>query len=252
MRIGGYSHLNGVTFFCDMIKIEGRKKDEQIKYNIQYIEPPKWLKDLENKFILGGLVTAYYQWKILGRKIKTLFLILTSIYIFDLVLDLNFIDDYFNHYTDKYIVPIIIVAILILIVNYKKIVQTFKYHGAEHKVINSYLSNGYVNFDLARKAHRFNIRCGSNIASIFILLYIPIVVLKINSIIAIFITFLIAIQIMNVLAFKNFKWEKYVQALQWITVLEPTEEQLKLAVSTFQQLQKEHNLYKLKIEEGGA
>lgn len=247
MKIGGYSHFNGVTFFCDVFKIRGSRKKEGISYDIEWIIPPKWLRKLENKLILGGVLAAYYQWKVLGKGIKTLFLILVSFYIINGVVDLSFIDKYFNYYSNKFIFYFIIIAIIILALSYKMLLRIFRYHGAEHKAINCFIEHGYVDLHLIKKASRFNKRCGSNIASIFLLLHIPIWFLNINSLICTFIVFLIAIQITSVIATKNFSWGKYIQILQWVITLEPEEKELEVAVGTFNQLQKAYYIYQSEI-----
>lgn len=238
MKIGGYSHLNGVTFFCDIFKIRGRKRGKDINYDIEWIEPPKWLKKLEGRFILGGLLTAYYQWKVLGKQMKGLFLGLVAIYAADILLDLSFLDKYFHYYGDKFIPVTAIIVLATLMINHKKIIQMLRYHGAEHKVINCFIDKGYVDLYSVKEASRFNKRCGSNVASIFVLLYMPFLLLSIDSITITFVVFLIAIQITRILVEKNYSWDKYIQILQWITVLEPTEEQMKVAVATFNQLQR--------------
>lgn len=245
MRIGGYSHLNGVTFFCDIIKIRGIKKGQHINYDIEWIDPPGWLRKLEGRFILGSLVILYYQWKILGKKIRTLFIGLGLIYLLDLIFNLDFIDEYFNYYTSKYLWPIIIIGLLLVVLNFKKIIQTLRFHGAEHKVINCFIENGYVDLYSAKKASRFNKRCGSNIVSVFIILYIPILILDINSILLTLVIFLLAIQIVKFFISRDFAWEKHVQLLQWLTVQEPGEDQLRLAVNTFKHLQRAYYIYSL-------
>lgn len=245
MKIGGYSHFNGVTFFCDLLKIKGIRKKENIIYDIEWIVAPKWLRKLENKFILGGLLIAYYQWKVLGKGIKTLLLFLLSLYTLDWLVDLSFLDKYFDSYCNKFLFTFIIIAIIILILIHKVILRTLRYHGAEHKAINCFIEHGYVDLHLIKKASRFNKRCGSNIASIFILLYIPIWFLNIDSLILTFIVFLISVQITKLIISKDFSWYKHVQILQWFTVLEPKEKELEVAVGTFNQLQRAYYIYKL-------
>lgn len=250
MKIGGYSHFNGITFFCDVFKIKGSKKNNDIIYDIEWIVPPKWLRKLENKFILGGILVAYYQWKVLDKKMKSLFLFLIGFYLMDEIMDLTFIDKYLDYYGSKFGIYFIIIALIIVALNYKRILRVFRYHGAEHKAINCFVEHGYVDLYLMKKASRFNKRCGSNIASIFLLLYIPIWVLNVDSLTAIVIVFLIALQITKILAVKNFRWDKYIQILQWITALEPREEEIEVAIGTFNQLQRGYYIYQSEATKG--
>jgi len=250
MKLGGYSHFNGITFFCDLFKIKGSENKKDINYNIEWILPPRWLRNLENKFIIGGTLVVYYQWKVLDRKMKNLFMFLIGIYLIGEIVDLSSIDRYLDYYIDKFFVYFIIIALIIATLNYKKILKIFRYHGAEHKAINCFVEHGYVNSYLIKKASRFNKRCGSNIASIFLLLYIPIWFLNIDSLILISIVFLIALQITRFLAVRSYWWDKYIQILQWITAIEPKEDELEVAVGTFNQLQKTYSIYKIEASKG--
>ncbi len=247
MKIGGYSHFNGITFFSDKIKIKGIKYRNRINYDIEWILPPRWLRKLENKFILGGLLIAYYQWKVLDKKIRCIFLCLIAFYIAEGIIDLNFIDTYLAYYLDQYSAYLILGAIMMVGFNWKKILKTFKYHGAEHKVINCYMQHGWVDLYLAKNSSRFNKRCGSNIASIFLLLSTVLWLLHIDSLIILLILFLVSIQITRVLANKDYKWDRYLQILQWVTALEPKDEELEIAVSTFHQLQRSHHILQSEI-----
>lgn len=249
MKIGGYSHFNGITFFCDNFKMKGSKKKGKIKYDIEWIIPPKFLRKLENKFIIGGLSTAYYQWKVLDRKIRMVLLFLIGVYFAEDMVDLSNVYNRVDYLIDQYLYHILIVIATMILLNYKKILQVFRYHGAEHKAINCYIEHGYVDPYLIKKASRFNIRCGSNITGIFLLLYLPLWLFNIESIGIIFLLFLTSIQIIKILDKKKYSWDKYVQLLQWITALEPKEEELDVAVGTFNQLQKAHHLYRSKVVE---
>ena len=249
MKIGGYSHFNGITFFCDNFKLKGTKKKGKIEYDIEWIIPPKFLRKLENKFILGGLSTAYYQWKVLDRKVRMVLLLLVGVYFAEDITDLSNVYYRVDQLMDPYFYYILAVIAMVLLLTYKKILQVFRYHGAEHKAINCYIEHGHVDPYLIKKASRFNIRCGSNITGIFLLLYLPLWFLNVESIGIIFLLFLTSIQIIKILDKKKYPWDKYVQLLQWITALEPREEELAIAVGTFNQLQKAHQLYRSKIIE---
>ncbi len=244
MKIGGYSHFNGITFFCDVFKIKGSIKKKDIDYSIEWIIPPKWLRNLENKFIIGGLLTGYYQWKVLSKKMRLLFLFLIGLYFIEGIIDLSYIYDYISFYMGEFKIYLIVSTLLILIINFKKTLKTFRYHGAEHKAINCFEKHRYVDYHLIKQSSRFNKRCGSNIVSIFLILYTPIWFLEIDSLTVTVIIFLISVQIIRFLSTKNYKWNKYIQLLQWVTVLEPKDDELKVAVNTFNKLLKGYNIYK--------
>lgn len=88
-----------------------------------------------------------------------------------------------------------IVALLIL--NYKKIENLLRYHGAEHKVINCYCQHGAVSFSLVKDAKCYNRRCGTNLVAVFLVLYGIANLLKLESILLTLGLFLLAIQIVK-------------------------------------------------------
>lgn len=140
----------------------------------------------------------------------------------------------------KWIYALIIVIILL---NIKSIIRLFQYHGAEHKVINTYIQYGYVDKYLVKKASRFNKRCGSNIALIQIIFYTILWIFDIDSILIHLLTIIISFQIIKKLILVDSKWDKYINILQWITVLEPNDEQINLATEAFYKMQQAHRIY---------
>lgn len=245
VKLGGYAHSNGVTFFCDVLKIRGIKSKREINYKIDWILPKGWLRRLEGKFFLNGLLVMYYQWRVINNKFKALFVGLISLLLLEDFFNIVILDKILPlHIGRRWIALGIIFAVLI---NSKKIIRTLQYHGAEHKVINCYIKYGYLDKYLVQKSSRFNKRCGSNLGLIMLILYGIAWALNLYSLTLIFFIFLISIQIMKKVATKKSKWDKYINVLQWITVLEPKEEDIDLAINAFHKLQQAYDLYKKQI-----
>lgn len=73
----------------------------------------------------------------------------------------------------------ILIAFVIFIVGFEDILhgkQTLQYHGAEHKIIDTYNHNKELSLENVKKSPKENIRCGSSFVTLFILLilFIPI------------------------------------------------------------------------------
>ncbi|AOY76179.1 DUF1385 domain-containing protein [Clostridium formicaceticum] len=241
MKIGGYAHSNGITFFCDVLKIQTIKVKEEIKYEIAWILPPKWLRKLEGKFLFTSFLVVYYQWRIMSRKYKGLLIGFLLLTILEEIFKIPVLDKLPYLSINKW--RIYGVLILCLLWHLKKIIRLFQYHGAEHKVINCYIKYGYVNHYLVKNSSRFNKRCGSNLVLIMIILYGVLWIFSIESLIAFFLLFLVSIQILKKVVSKNRRWDKYMNLLQWLTVLEPKEEDIDLAIYGFKALQQAYHVY---------
>ncbi|SET67934.1 Protein of unknown function [Natronincola peptidivorans] len=241
MKLGGYSHTNGITFFCDVIKIRAIKRKKAITYEIDWILPKGWLRKLEGRFFLGGLLVMYYQWKIMNIKHKVLMGTCLTLIVLDEIFHLPSLDSFFSLSISRYWLYAILAAGILL---YKKrIVKVLQYHGAEHKVINCYLEFGYINHFLVKRSSRFNKKCGTNLAVITVVLYSVLWLLNIDSLLSLLVIFLLAIQAAKIIASKTTKWDKYINIFQWITVLEPKPEDIDLAIHAFNRLQQTYHLY---------
>ncbi|SNS07710.1 Protein of unknown function [Anaerovirgula multivorans] len=242
MKLGGYAHNNGITFFCDVLKVKTTKVKEDIQYEVDWILPKRWLRKLEGKFILGGILVGYYQWRIMNIKYKILMTLLIALILLEEIFHLPLFEGVSTlPINQKWFYGMMVLTIL---VNIRKIIRLFQHHGAEHKVINCYTKHGYVNRYLVKKASRFNKRCGSNLGLIIIILYSILWFFNIDSILWFFLIFLVAVQIAKKFALTNTKWDKYINILQWITVLEPKEEDIDLAINAFNYLLHTYEIYR--------
>lgn len=238
MKVGGYAHSRGITFYNSLFKVNASYCQGKIIDSIQWIIPPKWLVKIEKVPILGGVTLLYYQWKIFSNKVKFLYLALIAMLLIDELF--NFSYQYQSYFKWAYL-AIFVIAIFKI----KTIMRVFRFHGAEHKVINCYGEHGNLDYNLVKGASRFNKRCGSNLVIIFLILYSIMWILNLDSLPVLALMFLVTIQVMKILIKKETFFDKYINLLQYITVQEPREEELYLAVEAFNKLVQATNIYKM-------
>ncbi|QUH24551.1 DUF1385 domain-containing protein [Serpentinicella alkaliphila] len=238
MRVGGYANSCGITFYNKVFKVSSCLKNGVVLDDIKWIFPTKWFVKLERVPFLGGLVVLYYQWKIFSTRTKFIYTFLILLMILDEIMKFAYIiPNYYNYLFG--------ITALGIILNLKIIMRIFRFHGAEHKVINCYSEHGYINYELVKKASRFNKRCGSNLVLIFLLLYLIMCAIGHDSLIAILFIMLLSIQIMKVINKKDTSFDKYINLLQYITVQEPKDEEIYLATNAFNKLIKATYIYEV-------
>ena len=64
MRLGGYSHSNGITFFCEGMLLKAEKRGNNPVYQLKWIKTPRWLRKRLDHPLLAGINQLYYQWQI--------------------------------------------------------------------------------------------------------------------------------------------------------------------------------------------
>ncbi|WP_026477150.1 DUF1385 domain-containing protein [Alkaliphilus transvaalensis] len=245
MKLGGYAHLNGITFFCDIFKLKTTNKKGNLKFQLEWILPKKWIRKLEKKPLIGGISLIYYQWKIFDKKIRWSILTLIALLFLDEYIHIPLFSNLLDLSINKWLLWSGGLALVLL--NYKKISRMLRYHGAEHKVINCYIKHGYVNLPLAKESSRFNKRCGTNLAAIFVVLWVVFYFLNFDSIGLQLLLFLVAIQVLKKIATKESKWDVVINGLQWLTVWQPREEELIVAVEGFNKLYKTYIIYQKEV-----
>ncbi|MBM7616079.1 DUF1385 domain-containing protein [Alkaliphilus hydrothermalis] len=248
MKLGGYAHSNGITFFCDVFKLKTTKTRGKTEHQLEWILPGKWLRKLEKKPIIGGISFFYYQWKIIDRRIRVALLLLMNIFILEEFVPLPFITDLLDAppINETYLYGGLLLG---FILSFRKISRLLRYHGAEHKVINSYLMYGSVDFSTVKEAPRFNKRCGSNLVMIFLILYGIIYYLNYDPLWLQLLLFLLTLQIFKKIMAKDSKYDYLINALQWITVWEPRDEEIQVAIKGFAKLHQSYIIYQKEVLE---
>ncbi len=247
MRLGGYSHTKGITFFCDVLKVKTlRKSNGEIDYKLEWILPPGWLRRLGKNKYLSVLLVLYYQWRAFDLKLKLLVSASFAITLLEEALELPVLDYIIPDFSWERWQLLFLMPLIILMI--PKLIKLFRYHGAEHKVINCYSKHGYVSLHMAKAAPRFNKRCGTNLVVIFIILYGILWAINLDTISMTLAALLLALLLVRRLAeIKNEKWEGYFNMMQFFTVWEPRDEELELAVKGFSALLESHHLYQREL-----
>ncbi|MCP8967067.1 DUF1385 domain-containing protein [Ectobacillus ponti] len=128
--------------------------------------------------------------------------------------------------------------------------RVFQYHGAEHKVINAYESNAPLTVEHVQQQTRLHYRCGSSfilftvIVGMFIYFLVPTepLWLRVGSrILLIPIVLGISFEVLQMTNLVRnvpmLRWLGYPGLwLQLLTTKEPTDEQVEVAISSFQEL----------------
>jgi uncharacterized protein YqhQ len=143
--------------------------------------------------------------------------------------------------------------------------RVFQYHGAEHKVINAYENNVELTVENVQKQSRLHYRCGSSfilftvIVGIFIYLFVPTEPLWlriVNRLALIPVVLGVSFEILQFTnKLRNIPILKYLGYpglwLQLLTTKEPTNDQVEVAIASFQELLKLEQLpkYEKKAEE---
>lgn len=156
------------------------------------------------------------------------------------------------NFVDGVIRIVAVVAYILLISRLSEIKRLFAYHGAEHKVINAFES-GKATLARARKQSRFNARCGTTF--VVLVLFVAIIVysltpldLPLIPLLLLRLAFLIPIaslsyELVRFSYTKKNNW--FIRILlapgylvQQLTVREPSDEQLEVALAALRVLTK--------------
>jgi Predicted metal-dependent enzyme len=128
--------------------------------------------------------------------------------------------------------------------------RLFQYHGAEHKVINTFESGEALTVENVRKHSRFHYRCGSSfiiftaLISVFLYFFVPTDPLWLR-----FVTRILLIPLDLGLAFEILKFTnrvRHIPVLRWLgypglsvqllTTKEPNDEQIEIGIKAFERM----------------
>lgn len=256
INVGGVALFNGILFSSDYRQVTSQRELDNITCSVMNF---KENKKIINKIpILRGIFGIRNQIgnsapefvkssgeKENNSKIKTMLLYVLLI-IFCISIPIIVSIPFSNNIRNIIQILAIIVEFTIYVSLVKSIHEfdiLFKYHGAEHKVVNAYenLDIKEIKLENVKKQSRFHKRCGGNFVVYFVILtilsiFIPINNLFFKTIILIMMSILnigIAYEIVNLFSMlkKPFDIINYPATLiQLVTTKEPTDDMLEVAI----------------------
>ena len=239
MRIGGRAYKNGVAFCGNTYRVwfsVDKNGTHKIGYK-KYTKVGQAINNLATKLrkipIMGSIFSLLNT--------PALVVMLVGLVAYD-IFAVN-IGNAPVHYVVS--VVLLLAMVIVLVGTFYKAKNIWRYHGAEHKVINAYYDNASLSVDEVKKCSRIAVNCGSNWA-IFMVLLIPITVpvaryftgyMSIGYII-VYILSLELFRIDNGHKKPLLKWCYSVGSFiqKYLVTQEPTDEQLAMSIDTFKKL----------------
>ena len=245
MRLGGYAHSDGITFFCEGMLLKAKKRGNNPVYQFKWIKTPRWMRKGSDHPLLAGVNQLYYQWQIFDPWRRWGLLALMAALLIDELWPISPI----RYLLEGNISPYWGwgVMIIFILIRGRKVPRLLRYHGAEHKIINTYGRYGAVDYSMAKSAPCYHSYCGTNVVGLFLGLYGLLYVLGIDAIPLVIGLFLLAFPLARKMAQKPYsQW--FFKGLQRITVWEPTEEELRLGIDCFHHLQQAQGIYRHEVK----
>lgn len=144
---------------------------------------------------------------------------------------------------------IFLISISGLMIHMNKNIKTIKkYHGAEHKIINTYDENKEITIENVKKSNRVNIQCGT-VSVIFLLLSYIIAFLFISKYgsICVLISFALSFELYaygyKIPIIKYF-YKLGLLLQKYLTTAEPDKEQIEVGIACINKLLEESEIYK--------
>ncbi len=261
VKCGGVALFNGILFTSDIRQVQIERKDN----NTIYAKVNKMNKDtrlISNIPILRGILGIKGQIgnaapkfvessgeKESSSKIKTLvmyLLLIITLILVPILVSIPF-SSTIREIVQAIVIFIEFILYVLLIYFSAKVVEElnilFMYHGAEHKVVNTYEKHGEKNINLENVINqsRFHKRCGGNFVVYYVLLLMLFALMPINNLVVKAILMIIygiinvgiAFEIVNIFSAlpKPLDILNYPATLiQLVTTREPNEEMLRLAI----------------------
>ncbi len=253
MDVGGTALRNGIIFISEHKKAIGTV-DKDGNFNIQVknlaVETYPLLDDIEYYIYKIPFIRGIYE-------LMSNVVMIISISILGIAFLLVNYNKKINLGTnsDSYIlateIVLTIIMILILVKElmkiYKNIIKLkalYSFHGAEHKVINTFNDNRELSIDEVKKSSRVSNRCGSILVIFWIfLVIIGLAFFRCNYLISSIASYSIAYEIFYIengekLFFISLFYKLANILQEKVVTREPDEKQLELAILTFKEIEK--------------
>lgn len=233
--VGGIASFNGITFYSktDMVKAK------RINGNIVITKIRKIEKNKENKISEAVRKIPFIRgiWTLM----EVLLSVQKSVWIMILLLMLMLFlkrDSISNTEINIYFRALLYASIVCVI----RFSSLAKYHGAEHKIINTHLKGKELTIENIKRESRISINCGTNLAIFFILINLIFLLFQIASIYTLILSWTLAYELFivkeKIVLFKPFilvggLLQKY------LFTAEPNDKQIEIGIVALQEILKE-------------
>lgn len=260
ISVGGNATLNGINFKCPTLDVRVRRKKGKIICSTKYTFPTVANNPSKNKKSFLGKAQDFLSYTpflrgpyLLFSQVKKGWKMMLALYIsfFVLLLSVLYLSptaqefvlrEEFERQVDI-ILPILFTLFTLIFYNVSPVA---KYHGAEHKAINTVMAGKIPTIENIKKASRVSRRCGTVYLTFFLLIFIPLV-----AFLNMFVAFFIALSVGFELFLAEQKWLTTIfkpivfMALafqKYITTREPNDKQLLVAHTGIWLIYKAHHL----------
>lgn len=228
--LSGRALTNGIELESDNFIVRARRKNDSIEFDIDELEDDEEdsvtskIGDLIDKIPIIRGISNHISLSMFNKLFIIIIIALDIFKVFEQSKNLSS-----NNVVSIYTVFTIIFSAIILyfLINIKNI---FQYHGAEHKVVNTYEKYRKINLENVKNASRIHYRCGTIyvifLLFVFIVLSFFIEYISIKFLLSYGIAYEIYISNKFQYVYKLGGWlQKY------LTTLEPDEKQIQVAIS---------------------
>lgn len=258
ITVGGNATFNGINFKGRNIDIRVRRKKGRIIHITNYTFPTK-ITETNKKGFLSKVhdLLSYTPFLrgpyLLATQVKKGWKMMLSLYItfFALLLGIVYLSPTAQQYmlSDKFVTQADVVLpslFIIFVLIFFNMSPVAKYHGAEHKAINTVRSGKIPTLGNIKKASRVSRSCGTVYLTFFLLIFIPLA-LFIDLVLA----FLIALSVGFELFLAEQKWLTSIFKpvvfiaigfQKYVTTREPNDKHLEVAQSGIWHIYKAHHL----------
>jgi len=231
--LGGEASNNGISYSSDNYIVKAKRlKNNTINVSSRQIKSRKIIDFISKIPFIRGLSPIFEI--IITHPISTAIIVIITLIISFIFNYVKLKSGYSNF--NSYNLNINIVAILIfLALCYPKVLSIGEYHGAEHKVFNTYENEKELTIENVKKESRMNERCGSNLAIFtFIIFYVILIFFKLYFV-NILVSWSLGYEIFRV---KNKHLKKIVKPLffvgylyqKYISTKEPSENEIEVGI----------------------
>lgn len=225
--IGGRAHLNGITFATNTHVVRGKLSQGKISITVNQLPGIRIFNIMDKVPFLRGVS------KLAKLNLK---LFLGMVFFLAIPWDWLFPPAPTDVVASESVWPVFVLYGLVLLALVFLLKRLWQFHGAEHKVFNTYTSGADLSLSTVKEASRVSPRCGTNL----VVILLPILLLLFSVMYQL--PWLILVVSFSI-GYEIFNWSARRQRLKaafliagviqkYIVTAEPTEEQIQVAIAT--------------------